>query len=127
MRWCNIREASDDLIRIHETALAAQAAALAEIRPSAPAEVAFAAANEIYRSRGYAAGYRAGRGIGLSYREPPDLKTGDTTPLQEGMTLAVDGGVSVPGRFAARISDSIVVTRDGFELLTPCPPTLSIV
>jgi len=43
------------------------------------------------------------------------------------MTLAVDGGVSVPGRFAARISDSIVVTRDGFELLTPCPPTLSIV
>ena len=42
------------------------------------------------------------------------------------MTFAVDGAVSIPGKFAARVGDSIVVTKDGFEYLTPFPKELRI-
>ena len=42
------------------------------------------------------------------------------------MTVAVDGGHTVPGEFGARVGDSIVVTLDGFDSLTPYPKDLAV-
>jgi Xaa-Pro aminopeptidase len=42
------------------------------------------------------------------------------------MTFAVDGGITIPAKFGARVGDSIVVTEDGFEYLTPYPKDLRI-
>ena len=67
---------------------------------------------------GYETGYRTGRSIGMSYLEAPELKIGDTTLLQPGMTFAVDGGISIDGVCGGRIGDSIVVTEDGCDYLT---------
>jgi hypothetical protein len=47
-----------------------------------------------------------------------ELKEGDKTILQPGMTFAVDGGISVDGKLGGRIGDSIVVTETGSEYLT---------
>ena len=63
------------------------------------------------RSGGYETGYRTGRSIGVAYLEAPELKAGDETVLQAGMTFAVDGGISIDGVTAGRIGDSIVVTE----------------
>ena len=62
----------------------------------------------------------------MSYLEAPELKAGDTTVLQPGMTFAVDGGLGVPGRFGARVGDSIAVTETGFEYLTAFPRDLAV-
>ena len=113
-----IGEASDEARHVQMSAVAAQQAALAAIRPGITAEEVAEAANEVYRSRGFAAGYRTGRSIGMAYLESPELKEGDQTVLRAGMTFAVDGGISVDGRLGGRIGDSIVVTEDGFEYLT---------
>ena len=43
------------------------------------------------------------------------------------MTFAVDGGISVPGKTAGRIGDSIVVTKSGFEYLTDYPRGVTVV
>jgi len=118
---------SEEQARIYEVTVAAQQAALAMIRPGAIAEEVHAAADEVYRGNGFGAGYRTGRGIGYSFLEDPQLKAGDKTVLQAGMTLAVDGGITVPGRFGARIGDSIVVTADGFEYLTDYPRGVFVV
>jgi Xaa-Pro aminopeptidase len=91
------------------------------MKPGAIAEDVQGAANEVYREAGLAPGYRTGRGVGMSNLEPPELKKGDRTVLQPGMTLAVDGSVSVPGRYALRLSDTILVTPNGYELLTAYP------
>ena len=85
-----------------------------------PQDVA-AAANEVYAARGFETGYRTGRSIGMSYLEAPELKAGDETVLQPGMTFAVDGGISVDGETAGRIGDSVVVTETGCEYLTEYP------
>jgi Xaa-Pro aminopeptidase len=117
---------TDEQARIYETALRAQAAALAVIRPGVPAEEPHAAAEACYREAGFAPGYRTGRSIGCSFLEKPELKRGERTLLQPGMTFAVDGGITVPGQFGARVGDSIVVTETGLDYLTPYPKGVRI-
>ena len=107
---------TDEQARTYETTVAAQRAALETIRPGVPAEEVHRAASEVYREAGFAAGYRTGRAIGYSFLESPELKAGDQTPLRPGMTFAVDGGITVAGRYGTRVGDSIVVTETGLRV-----------
>ena len=49
--------------------------------------------------------------------------TGDTTVIQPGMVLAVDGSVSVE-TFRAQVGDSFIITEDGWEPLTHHPKSV---
>ena len=113
-----IKGVTDASKRIQQTAIDAQQAALAAVRPGVQAEEIANIANIIYKEKGYTTAYRTGRSIGMSYLEAPELKQGDKTILKAGMTFAVDGGISIDGKVAGRIGDSIVVTETGFEYLT---------
>lgn len=120
-RMFHIGDVKDEDSKVQLAAIEAQQAAIAAIRPGVLAEDVAAAANEIYRERGYQTGYRTGRSIGVAYLEAPELKDGDKTVLQPGMTFAVDGGISVDGVTAGRIGDSIVVTETGSDYITHYP------
>jgi Xaa-Pro dipeptidase len=122
-----IRELTKEAADVQRAAIDAQQAAIASIRPGVTAESVAQAADEIYAERGYETGYRTGRSIGMSYLEAPELKAGDKTILQAGMTFAVDGGISVDGSLGGRIGDSIVVTESGYEYLTSYPRDILIV
>ena len=117
---------TDEQARVYETALAAQQAALAVLRPGVAAEAVHLAAEEVIRAAGFGQAYRTGRAIGYSFLEEPQLKRGDTTKLEPGMTFAVDGGITLPGEFGARVGDTIVVTESGFEYLTDFPRELTV-
>lgn len=121
-----VGEVSDAAARVQQAAIDAQQAAIAAIRPGVTAESVAEAANEVYRARGYETGYRTGRSIGMSYLEAPELKAGDKTILQAGMTFAVDGGISIDGSLGGRIGDSIVVTQRGCDYLTDYPRDILI-
>ena len=116
-----IKELSDEAAEVQQAAIDAQQAAIAVMRPGVTAESVAQAADEVYAERGYATGYRTGRSIGMAYLESPELKHGDKTILQAGMTFAVDGGISVDGRLGGRIGDSLVVTGTGTEYITEYP------
>ena len=120
-RMFHIGDVRDEDSKVQLAAIEAQQAAIAAIRPGVLAEDVAAAANEVYRQRGYETGYRTGRSIGVAYLEAPELKEGDKTVLQAGMTFAVDGGISVDGITAGRIGDSIVVTETGADYITHYP------
>lgn len=122
-----IGSVTDEQARVYETTIAAQMAALEAIRPGAVAEEVHAAANEVYQAAGFSPGYRTGRAIGCSFLEQPEIKQGDKTVLQPGMTFAVDGGITIPREFGGRVGDSIAVTQDGFEYFTPYPKDLCVV
>ena len=120
-RMFHIGDVTDQARDVQEAAIAAQQAAVAAIKPGVKAEDVAEAANEVYRARGYETGYRTGRSIGVSYLEAPELKAGDKTVLQPGMTFAVDGGISIDGATAGRIGDSVVVTETGSDYITSYP------
>ena len=108
---------------VYAVALASQNAALSALRPDVTAESVHAAYADVIQGAGYEYPFRCGRATGFSYLETPQLVTGDTTILQPGMVLAVDGSVSTKS-FRAQIGDSVIITQDGFELLTDHPNCL---
>ena len=122
-----IKEVSDEAAEVQQAAIDAQQAAIAAIKPGVTAESIAQAANEVYAERGYETGYRTGRSIGMAYLESPELKEGDKTILQPGMTFAVDGGISVDGELGGRIGDSIVVTETGCDYITEYPRKILMV
>ena len=121
-----VGEVKDEIARIYETAIAAQAAAISAMRPGAVAEEVHGAAVEVYRAAGFSPSYRTGRAIGYSSLESPELKFGDRTRLEPGMVFAVDGGVTVPDVFGARVGDTVIVTEAGTEIATESPKDLTI-
>ena len=125
-RMFHIGEVTDQAAQVQMAAIEAQQVAIAAIRPGVTTEQVAAAANAVYQMRGYETGYRTGRSIGVAYVEAPELKQGDKTLLQVGMTFAVDGGISIDGQTAGRIGDSIVVTEDGCNYLTQYPRELLV-
>lgn len=126
-RMFNVGYVSDEAADVQQAAIDAQQAALRAVRPGVTAEAVAEAANQVYLQRGYSTSYRTGRSIGMAYLETPELKAGDLTVLQAGMTFAVDGGISLDGRYGGRIGDSIVVTAEGFEYLTEYPREVAVV
>jgi Xaa-Pro dipeptidase len=58
-------------------------------------------------------------GIGLELNEFPFLAKGQSYPLEEGMTFAVEPKIVFPGEGSVGIENTVLVTRDGYEILTP--------
>ena len=108
---------------VYEVALASQQAALDALRPGVTAQSVHAAYAEVIQGAGYEYPFRCGRATGFSFLEAPQLVTGDTTILQPGMVLAVDGSVAVD-QFRAQIGDSFIITQDGYEPVTEHPKTI---
>ncbi|MEM7224666.1 MAG: Xaa-Pro peptidase family protein [Pseudomonadota bacterium] len=123
MFW--VGELGDPLqAEVYEVALASQRAALAKVRPGVTAETVHLAYAEVIQGAGYDFPFRCGRATGFSFLESPQITQGDKTVLEPGMVLAVDGSVNCPGVFRAQVGDSLVVTNDGYELLTNYPKAL---
>jgi len=116
-----VQHATEQARRVQQVAIDAQQAAIDAIRPGIRAEQVALAADAVYAEHGYSTGYRTGRAIGMAYLEAPELKPGDRTLLEPGMTFAVDGGISVDGECGGRIGDSVVVTETGCDYITHYP------
>jgi Xaa-Pro aminopeptidase len=137
---------------VYEMVLAAQAAALAEVRPGntwdQPHEAAVRVLAQGLVDLGLLAGgveqaieteaykkfymHRTGHWLGLDVHDAGDYKlNGQWRALQPGMVLTVEPGCyiragdGVPERFAnigVRIEDDVLVTDDGHEVLTTAAP-----
>lgn len=80
-----------------------------------------------YENWGDVLGYALGHGLGISLHESPIMffdapGVGPNTTFKEGMVLAVETWSGRPGgNFGVRLEEDIVVTKDGYELLTKWP------
>jgi Xaa-Pro aminopeptidase len=103
-------------------------AVLDEVRPGADCEAIFFKTLRLAERLGYRDSYLGPRGlqthfiahgIGLELNEFPFLAQGQSYPLEKGMTFAVEPKIVFPGEGSAGFENTVVVTQDGYEILTP--------
>jgi Xaa-Pro aminopeptidase len=109
--------------------LEVQAAIFAAMRPGAVWETIYQEAVAQAAALGYAEVFMGagrervkfvGHGVGLELDEPPFLAPQMPYPLAEGMALAIEPKVALPGVGVVGIEDTVVVRAAGVERLTPC-------
>jgi Xaa-Pro aminopeptidase len=103
-------------------------AVLADTRPGADCESLFLRTLELARALGYEESYLGppglqtkfiAHGIGLELNEYPFLAQGQPYPLEIGMTFAVEPKIVFPGEGSVGLENTVVVTQEGCEILTP--------
>ncbi|UGT56148.1 M24 family metallopeptidase [Nocardia asteroides] len=106
---------------------AAQAAAVAAVRPGVAAESIDAAARTLLADAGLGDAFvhRTGHGIGLSVHEEPYIVAGNDLVLEPGMAFSIEPGIYFRGEWGARIEDIVVVTADGVESMNNRPHGLT--
>ena len=110
----------------------ARRGALAMIRPGLACAELDAKTSEFLRTEGYDGEdqrlHRTGHGLGLGNHEAPWIAEGSTDVLEQNMVISIEPGVylqedeGTAGGY--RHSDTVLVTRDGCELLTAQPTDL---
>jgi Xaa-Pro aminopeptidase len=68
--------------------------------------------------------HHSGHGLGLEGHEPPFLDVGNDQPLQAGMIVSCEPGIYEFGYAGFRHSDTVLITKDGSEVLTYYPRDL---
>jgi Xaa-Pro aminopeptidase len=113
---------------VYDAVLEAQEAGVAAVREGVATSDVDEAARSVLRAAGLDKwfSHSTGHGVGLEIHEGPRLakrpegrKTAGET-LKAGMIVTIEPGVYMPGKFGVRIEDTVLVTRAGCEILTPC-------
>jgi Xaa-Pro aminopeptidase len=113
---------------LYRAVLDAQQAALDAVRPGIVAAKVDRAARRVMRKHGYGRAFvhSTGHGLGLEIHEPPRLGRTDATPLEPGMVVTIEPGGYLEGFGGVRIEDTVLVTENGCEILTPTPKELLV-
>jgi Xaa-Pro aminopeptidase len=68
--------------------------------------------------------HHTGHGIGLGEHEPPWIDQGNHELLKPGMILSCEPGIYIPGFAGFRHSDTVLITKQGSEIITKYPRDL---
>lgn len=112
--------------RIYRVVLRAQTSAIAAIRPGVTCHDVDAVARKIIADAGFKRyfGHGLGHGLGMAVHEPPRLAVKSNIVLRPGMVVTVEPGIYLPGWGGVRLEDDVLVTRNGYEVLTSVPKQL---
>ena len=111
---------SDEARRILDAGLRATEVTLAAVGPGVPVRELVKQALVSLDNSGfgsYASGF-VGHGIGLETVEEPYIQSGSDAVLAEGMVICIEPSIRIPNQAGCSIEQEVVVTRDGFDLLT---------
>jgi Xaa-Pro dipeptidase len=106
--------------QVYGTVKAAQEAGFRAARPGTTAGSVDEAARSVIRKSGFAKYFthRLGHGLGLQVHEHPYLVAGNNLVLEEGMTVTIEPGIYLTGKFGVRLEDDVMVAPRGAEILS---------
>jgi Xaa-Pro aminopeptidase len=125
-------DVTDAVADLHRLVLEAHERSLAVTRPGVPGVEIYGAACDVFEAAGHPTQrtkkpgetlqhgfyFGLGHGVGLEVHEAPALGRTGRAPLIAGDVVAVEPGTVDPRHGGMRVEDLVLVTDDGYELLT---------
>jgi Xaa-Pro dipeptidase len=134
LRTAFVREIRPEHERVTQICLDGLEAALGAIKPGATGAEVDRLMNAVFLDAGLGDGatHRAGYSVGLNW--PPDWGEGyiydlsphESRPMEVGMTFHVPGPLLFVPPYSIGLSETVVVTDDGYELLSSFPQTFPV-
>lgn len=130
LRCVSVGEPSAEYTHHAEVAAEMLSATIEAIRPGATSHEVFRASASLSEAHGFGTGARQRTGYSVGINFPPDwgegyfldIKGGDETELETGMTFHLPTGLRLDGKQSVAISETVLVTDDGCEVLTEFEP-----
>jgi Xaa-Pro aminopeptidase len=125
-----------ELLRAHEVMLQIQDNIGAQVKPGIAAGEIYDLAVSMAENAGYGGFFMGaaeprikfvGHGVGLELDEYPFLAKGQTMPLAEGMTIALEPKLVFPGKGVVGIENTHAVIPDGLQPLGSFPDEICII
>jgi Xaa-Pro aminopeptidase len=118
---------SDEWCRAHLACVAAQDAALQEIRAGASARAVDRAVRHVMEQAGFGTAFKHGLGHGFGFQAinhavAPVLHPASKETLQSGMVYNMEPAVYLDGKGGIRLNDNVAVQADGNEVLSAALP-----
>ena len=127
-RTVHLGRASAKVRTLYNAVLEAQLAAIDAVKPGVTTGRVDLAARAVLKKYGFdkAFVHSTGHGLGLEIHEPPRIGKRDKTRLTAGMAITIEPGVYLEGMGGIRIEDTVLVTANGCEILTPTPKEFTV-
>ncbi len=114
---------SEEWRKAHQACVAAQDAALQQIRAGASAREVDGAARKVMEQAGFGKAFKHGLGHGFGFQainhaSSPVLHPASKATLQSGMVHNMEPAVYLDGKGGLRLNDNVAVRQDGNELLS---------
>ena len=112
--------------KLYDIVMKARDIAYSMVKPGTRCEDIDLATQDYFKSLGYgdAILHRTGHGIGLGNHEAPWLSAGGNHVLEENMVISIEPALYFDDIGGFRHSDTVLVTKNGFERLTKYPDDL---
>jgi Xaa-Pro aminopeptidase len=111
----------------YQLVLEAQMKAIEAIKPGKNTREIDQAARDLIKQAGYGDyfGHGLGHSVGLEIHEDPRFSPlSEAVVLEPGMVLTVEPGIYLPQWGGLRIEDMVVITENGYDILTKFPKAL---
>ena len=106
--------------KIYDIVARAQKLAIQAVKPGVQTSQIDRIAREEIAREGFGDRFihSTGHGVGVEIHEPPWVGPYSTDTLEPGMIITVEPGIYLQGWGGVRIEDTLLVTHDGYEILT---------
>ena len=104
--------------RVYNLVLDNQEKSLREMKDGASIKDIAKIVTSNFALQGYDLVHSLGHGVGLEIHETPFIKEANDNTLKENMVVTDEPGIYIPGNFGIRIEDTILITKDGTDVLT---------
>jgi Xaa-Pro aminopeptidase len=121
-----LKPPTGEVIAAFKTMLEARRRAFEMVRPGASCAEIDCRTKEFLQKEGYGDNllHRTGHGFGLGNHEGPWVAEGSQEVLKENMLISIEPGIYLPGIGGVRHSNTVLVTKSGYESLTRYPTEL---
>jgi len=120
---------SSELVKIYNTVLQANLAGVEASQPGTRIGDVDLAGRRVIQAAGYGDFFphRIGHGLGIEIHEAPSINEVNEGLLKSGMVITIEPRIYLNSLGGVRIEDDVVITDNGYEVLTKFPKELLVV